>query len=262
MALPSIGKVKSMLFLPCANPPQLWVSTFIPAAISAVSTLLTPDNKELVRLATGKSWLKNLKTVVREATVDEGTAYDGALKTFFRLTEYADAASWYFFLTSIGADFLADWTSLTYKVSGCQPAQKSWTTAGGLPVGIFNADGNWATSVAFTESNPTPGQPLATLVSVAYSQKCYYNLAIVWHTNNPLIADVEWKVQNVNTGEVVASGGSGLFSVISVEIDGPPVPGSWAFQVYYRANGPIPIGQFFPHDGNIGYYIGAITPYL
>lgn len=111
--------VTDLWFQGCRPNPQMLIKGFNIAAPKAFFTLLSPNWKTLTKKITGRSWLCGIKSVLQGA--DEADAlYAGLSEAVFTSLEWIDAAAFYFWVAGVGIDFLINWTSLVYEMSGCK----------------------------------------------------------------------------------------------------------------------------------------------
>ncbi|MGA7966798.1 MAG: hypothetical protein WCB49_13110 [Gammaproteobacteria bacterium] len=162
-----IGKIKRVLMNPCTPSPMLFVECATPAILGAFWTLIVPDKKELIRISTGKSWLKNLKQTVTEAELKEATWQAQGLRQLFVAAEWADMAVWWYFLADVALEAGFQWTSTVWKQSGCTPGQRQSTVFMVKPFGVLTVDDRWHPAGTWTQEMPTLLSPVAPIINLA-----------------------------------------------------------------------------------------------
>jgi hypothetical protein len=121
MGLEQIGTIIDYYEHPCSAPWSLWFHFAGPAAIKMIWSIVDPDWKQLVKHATGESWLCGLKRIMR----DGEETLPGTLSRFgegvFKVAEVADYAAWVYFLASVGVEGYTDWSTMVRRANGCIP---------------------------------------------------------------------------------------------------------------------------------------------
>lgn len=162
-----INALRKFLYSPCSITPQVWIETFLPAAVVAIFTVLTPDPKETIRiLGGGKSWLKQVKVSFQDALAGEPLENYKGIRFLFEFAEGVDLAVWWLFLAGVAAEFLMDWSSMAFRMAGCDATNRSLTSERRFALGNFEGDGTWYDAGLWTEINPPTGHLLSPSVII------------------------------------------------------------------------------------------------
>jgi hypothetical protein len=163
-----VNAIRKYMFTSCTITPAVWIETFLPAALGALWSVLTPDPKETLRIVGGgKSWLKQLKISVPEAELVEPTFKNKSLRFLFEFAEGVDLAVWWLFLISVTEDFLIEWSSLQMRMAGCTHDERDKTRELWLVLGDFEPDGNWYDAGLWKEVTPPSEQLSGPVINVA-----------------------------------------------------------------------------------------------
>lgn len=139
----AVGRILNMLWTPCDTTPSLWAEAAVPAALTALWTIIEPDPKELYHRAFGHSLVCSMKTAIVEASAEAPVMTDGSRRFLFRAAEWVDMSVWYMFLASVGSDMLIDWITSVYRMSGCIDDPYAHAGSGYAPFGACPAGGKW-----------------------------------------------------------------------------------------------------------------------
>jgi hypothetical protein len=204
---PKVGKIHSVLMVPCAAPPQIWVKAMAPALLTAFITLIPAGWKNDIKMATGKSWLKHLRIYVRDADIVTPSFYDGALETMFELAEWADKSVWYMFLASVTLDFLLDWTSLVWEMAGCAEHDDNLIVSGDQPNGNIPLVGEWMQGPEWNQTFPTYGAPQASSYLLGAYGTGSMMAVLNYHTLMDYGCAFEMRYVWRSTGQTIAQSG-------------------------------------------------------
>lgn len=163
-----VNALKKFLYTPCTVTPTVWVETFLPAALIAFFTVLTPDPKETIRIAGGgKSWLKQVKIAFDDALAGEAVEEQSAIKFMFEFAEGIDKAVWWLFLAGVTAEFAMEWSTLAYRLSGCTTSSREVTQELKWMTGDFPGDGTWTDAGIWQEITPPTGHLVGAVAFIA-----------------------------------------------------------------------------------------------
>lgn len=177
--LPEINRIAKLIADPCGPSPAIWFSLAVPAAVRAATTILDPFNwKTEVKLATGKSWLKQLKIYAADAHVDLPTTQAALLDGLFELAEVVDMATWYTFLFGVAVEGLMDWTSMVYQFTGCDAAARAGYSAITQPQLLFVGDGDWHAAGVWAQYAPRVINPAAPVINQPANKTAFINVAL------------------------------------------------------------------------------------
>lgn len=197
--------LRKFLYTPCTVKPTVWIETFLPAAVLAFFTVLTPDAKEVIRIAGGgKSWLKQLKVAFDDALAEEPAESYKGLNFLFEFAEGIDKAVWYLFLAGVAADFAIEWSTLAYRMSGCTTSSREVTLELQNAFGDVPGDNSWVDAGIWKVITPDTGQlvgPVANIPSGAAVALCASLNIRNSATHEKLSFDMQWIDQS--TGEMV-----------------------------------------------------------
>ena len=139
----SLNNIKRLLVLPCSNPVGVYVEAAAEAAITMLYSALEPDVKELIHMATGKSALCHVKTLVADIHDDVGLTPTKVSRVLGQLGEAYDMATWNLFVLGIAANGLAQFTSTMLQQQGCANKFSPSYGTGGAYVGAIYDNGQW-----------------------------------------------------------------------------------------------------------------------
>lgn len=197
--------LKKFLYTSCTVTPTVWIETFLPAAVLAVVSVLTPDPKEVVRIAgNGKSWLKQVRDSFHDAAADEPIESFKKTNFLFDLAEGIDRAVWWLFLAGVTADFLIEWSTLAYRMAGCTTSEREVTLELKFALGGVPGDNTWVDAGIWRVITPDTGElvgPVANIAPGAAVAICSSLHVKNSATNEELSFDQRWIDQS--TGEVV-----------------------------------------------------------
>lgn len=160
--------LRKFLYTPCTVTPTVWIETFLPAAVLAFFTVLTPDPKEAIRIAGGgKSWLKQLKVAFDDALAEEPLESYKGIKFLFEFAEGVDRAVWWLFLAGVAADFAIEWSTLAYRMSGCTTSSREVTLELKWKFGDFPGDGSWTDAGIWEVITPNTGELVGPVANIA-----------------------------------------------------------------------------------------------
>jgi hypothetical protein len=135
-----INKLKDFALIGCTNPDLAYAELFVVAAARAMFTAFTPSTKQIVEMATGRSWICNAKSIVKEAEVGEEIAESGAGRFVYGLAAGVDIAAYHAFWVSLGATAVSDFVSFAAafqrRCNGSQSPYRGVTPIGGWPTSI------------------------------------------------------------------------------------------------------------------------------
>jgi hypothetical protein len=268
MGIEKIGKVIKLIAFPCAAPPQIWVTCAIPALLYLFYSLAPTDKKSLVKIATGKSWLKILHQYVEESEAVNSEFSSSALEYMFEVTEFADAAAWYFFLAELGSDFLFNWTSLVYARAGCSPIDQTETLSGNEQVGGIVCGADWGNDSHWTETNPSPGNAISGPFNLPAGGRGVIAISTTAIPNTGVSTAVSVRFIETTTGNVVASAtepaseGVSPVTVIMSQVIINSSGFAQQYNVQYQCPAGAPLETMGIIDGTITWYTGTTNPYF
>lgn len=149
-----INKLGKMLAYPCTPSVQVWATTLLPTLINLFVTDEKPDWKTLVKLGSGKSWLKTLRQYAEDVEEVDATFSVGDLEFFFEVAEIVDASIWYLFVAEILAETFIKWSSLAYSATGCTADRKANTIAGIAPSDTLAMTNTWVVGPLWRQTTP------------------------------------------------------------------------------------------------------------
>jgi hypothetical protein len=198
--------LRKFLYTSCTVTPTVWIEAFLPAAVLAIFSVLTPDPKEAIRIAGGgKSWLKQLKVAFNDALADEPAESYKGLRFLFDFAEGVDKAVWWLFLAGVAADFAIEWSTLAYRMSGCTTSEREVTQELRYAFGGVAGDGTYQAAFVWREVTPDTGHLTGALVTIPPQGGVALAVSINLHniaTGLPLGFDMRWR--DVATGETIS----------------------------------------------------------
>lgn len=133
---------------------MLWVECAGPALLRAIASIAEPDVKEIYHEFIGKSVVKTAE-IELQAAEELAPGYFGKFNRFaIPIARFADMAVWYLFLAGITEEFLADWTTQVWKMSGCIPDPKTTIYEFTGPFFGYIVNEEWQTCGEWTQVLP------------------------------------------------------------------------------------------------------------
>lgn len=208
MVLNPVGKVLSIVQNPCAVPPNIWAKTLGPAVLAVAKGNALPTWKTTAKAIAGGSWIKAVKIVPELVEISTPSLSNTVFEAVFATAEWAESASYYFWLASLGADLALNWVSAAYKMQGCIKPPYQDGVYGKDPIGVISFDGKPQPLFTWHETYPNPPQILGTSLDIdsntEWSSYCNFNPAPFF---GPLEA-IPFRCWDTLSGEVFYEGSS------------------------------------------------------
>jgi hypothetical protein len=247
---PSLGKIIKMLSYGCGPSWQIWVKAAEPAALRLFWSLLPTDWKSEVKLATGKSWLKHVKGVMREGEEVLPDVLTAAGEAVFTIAEVVDQLAWWVYIASVIGDFLIEWSTLAFQMAPGDPGSCAFVLKGDNAFGGTSFGAPWLPGASFHETWPDPTQLIGSLHSCGPGQTLWMNVYYEgWNDDVRVAIDIQ--IVDLDTGEVLALAESsqqemnnGYGTLLSAQINGGTTGRSLQHQVRPSAGNTATLTTF------------------
>jgi hypothetical protein len=133
---------------------MIWVETFAPATLKMILTNIAPTWKQEVEIATGKSWLKNIKQVVRDSAGPIDPAAQSAFRSMFQAYATLDTVNYWIWIASMAGEEAYNWSTLAMKYTTCGHSRAANWYSGDNTKGQIPNNG---VLIDAPYSNPTSG---------------------------------------------------------------------------------------------------------
>lgn len=197
-----VGRVTRLAIEPCSVPPTIWAETAGPAVLEAIMTIASPDIKEAYHITTGHSLVCTLKSDIKDGLKEAGERPGAWTRRLFKASEVVDAAIWYMFLASVGADALVDWTTMAYRVAGCTDITQRGSSDSPQGATVDSSGNGVETGFSWLTDNP-----LDPAFGASVQVRPGHNWGIFWHVEgvdlarNPVPMDA--RILDDDTGDVL-----------------------------------------------------------
>jgi hypothetical protein len=202
-----MGALLSILEVPCLPAPQVWIAYAGRPITHWVISFLEPNWKTLFKIAAKKSWLCGLKQLAHDGHETTFTPASTAFTAMTELAEVVDKAAWFYWIASITAEAVVEWSSAVIRATRCgDPSltalmnRPAWAASGSgwaIPLWVPVVDpmgwddsrsynvppGRSATFAWSLRLEPFLGQPFAPSVRLVDA-----NSGTVYHTDHWAIA--------------------------------------------------------------------------
>lgn len=232
-----IGFGLSIHVYPCATTPQIICDAFGDAAIKAFIGLERPTVKQSIKKITGGSWLHNIRAEIELLEIEDPAFFDAGLKLLFEFAELVDVAGWFFFLGSMGVQFLIDWSTIIYQESGCAPGTQTTIGNSNEPGSVFPRDGNWHECVTFSNVhwNNAPTSEAGSMFGCGPGEVVTCNVMQTWTDLGNVPINVQCRTRNTVTNEQTS------YSYTSQDLF---VPNQSTINENYHLNGGVSGGSW------------------
>jgi len=157
-----VGLVKQYLALPCSPSYLMYVDLTLSSVLYFGYSLASPDVREIITKATGRSALCHLKSGIHARKVEKYGFAGKVTSGLWHATEALDYATWWHFVFGVGANAAINWLSGAVKMSNCKdpPAPGTWGY-GTRPYGGWPAVSDWGAGPSWRTADwpTTPGTP-------------------------------------------------------------------------------------------------------
>lgn len=200
-----VGAIKRVVYMPCAPTPFIWAETFAPATLEMILTNIAPTWKQEIEIATGKSWIKNIKQIVNDTHGPIAPIAATPLKSLFGAYATLDTVNYWLWLADMIGEEAYNWSTLAARYSPCGRSKHGNWWTGNRGVGEIPNNLAWidAPPCVATSGGVAGIAPSGGLVPKGHQAQIGYALLI--GPEVPLQGTGEIRIINLATGEVYDS---------------------------------------------------------
>lgn len=191
---------------PCMTTPAIIVQAAETAALKAAIGFFQPTWKQEIKKVTGGSWLHNIKEYMAADQIEDAAFFDAELTSFFEVAELVDKLAWYLFLFSSTVEFLIDWATTTYEMSGCLPKPSDTIGNSTSPVSVYQRNGAWQDNCAFVHVtwNNAPESEAGSTFGCNAGEVCTCVVVQEWNDLGGVPINTQSRVVNNATGKQIS----------------------------------------------------------
>lgn len=153
-----IGFGQSITIYPCAPSIPVIFEGLEAASAKLFLSLISPSWKTDVKWLTGGTWLHDIREVMLDAELIDPVLIDATgTRALFLVADFVDTFAWWMFVAGLTVEFLMDWTTQVWQMSGCLPDPKRYWLESKNCNAVFRADGQWREAMSFTNCRTSDG---------------------------------------------------------------------------------------------------------
>lgn len=195
------GNWTKIMSIPCAIEPWVYAEASVAALGAIIYSIISPSPREVYHNVFGESVLCHIKTIIQDAHTPKTAGGQKARRFLFRLAEFADVGTWYYFLANALIDGAIIFESQIMNETACTPDGHANSGTGTLWFGAIMDNGWWpAPEMFFTGGQFAPVHAAILVVK----PKTHWTLAYStsWHTFEEIPFPVASRIRSVNSGHI------------------------------------------------------------
>jgi len=205
----TIGAIRRNIEMPCAIPPLIYAEAMIDSGIELWRSVTQPVWKQVFKFARGQSWLKTVKHSHHQAEKDLGPFLAQQQHRLYLAAEFLDKATFYLWVSEVGADFAYNWASLIHEYTPCSKSPHTQEASGASMVGGFLPDHGYFIAGDYIRTFGSGPGLMPAVVTVPKGKKGELLFAIHWPPTPNATYRANARVINAFTGAVLTEVQSG-----------------------------------------------------
>lgn len=177
-AISPVNWVAELFHNQCSPRPIIYIELAAMAYLQAFSSVVTPDIKEDIKLATGKSWLKHGKGALKNADGPHPPLLKKAGALIVGAGEAVDKTVWWLFLAGVLNGTASAYATAAYYTEPCaQPGALHWARSS-TPLGFYDGWDDWNIGPGWFAVSGTDGPALSSMI--AFPAGCSFWVYCGW----------------------------------------------------------------------------------
>lgn len=215
--------------IPCAIPPMIWIETAIPALCKLMFSYLAFSPNDILFQRAGRHFHHGLNKLGKGIRAAQPEIDAGGKKMLWKLLEIPERILYWYFVADLLTEFAANWTSLAYEASLCNPLYTAIVQQeGGSGLAVPEGDWGFIYPLSYIQRRGFhSGAPIVVypaLWTADFGLQCSFSpifgspevaIRIVYGIEERVLAQSEWsptKVGEVTTLQLTAGLGGNEFA--------------------------------------------------